>query len=163
MFGYHDNFPIYKYLLLIFAFFGLKELDFKILIKATEVKLHIETYWNDNSIHAQFRNLIFIEVKGPKFWEGQVENRAKTGKMLKVQGYLGAIFSVLHQNIRTCLVTYFWHMTSTFSFRNHKKIAKTAFLYNFPTIPPALHFSLPLFLGYILLIDVPLMWSISFQ
>ena len=70
---------------------------------------------------ALFEKLIFIEVEEPNFWGGQVEERAKMGNAPNSEIFRDDISSS-PQNIITCLVTYFWHITPTFSIMNHQKI-----------------------------------------
>ena len=127
----------------IFARFGLKTTSSLNTHKNYRCKASTLNF------HAQLEKLIFTEVGGPNFWGDRWKNRAKIGKMPRSPRYLGAIFSVPPppppQNIRTCLVTYFWHITFTFYCRNQKKLQKTVFLYNFQTIPPTLDLSLSLF------------------
>ena len=92
------------------------------------------------------KNEFSLRWECPILLGGQVENRVKIGKMPQSPRYLGAIFSVppleyqnmsgyifLAYNIRLLLQ------------ESPKKLQKTVFLYNFPTIPPTLHLSLSLF------------------
>ena len=85
---------------------------------------------------------------GSNFWEGQVENRAKTGKMLQIPGYLGKYFQFSSEYYNLSSSIFLAYNIHLFIQESQKKSQKIAFLYSFPTIPPTLHLSL--FLGYVL-------------
>ena len=125
LFGYHDNRPMNKYFLLIFAHFDLKTTTF--------LNVHKNYRYNDIILKLSGMIALFILNLKNSFllgWESPIFRGTggkiglKNGRMLQIPGCLGKIFPVPPYNIRTCLVTYFWHITSTFSFRNHQKISK---------------------------------------
>ena len=83
LFGYHDNRPVNKYILLIFAHFGLKTTTFS--------NAHKNYRYNDTTLNLSglitlfILNLknYFLGVGKPNFSGEQVENRAKIGKCSK--------------------------------------------------------------------------------
>ena len=70
------------------------------LLEFTIIKLRSQTSWNDSPILDSFKNIIFIGVGKPDFREGQVENRAKTGKLPNFPGIWGEIFPICPWNIQ---------------------------------------------------------------
>ena len=121
-----------------FLSFGLKATSFLNTRENYKCKVSIVKWY---PIHAQCEKLIFIEVGGPNFGGtgGKIGLKMENAPNSRI---FRDNISSSPWNIRTCLVTYFWHITSNYSFRNHKKNSKPHFLHNFPSIPPTFHLSL---------------------
>ena len=123
LFGYHDSWPMNKHILLIFAHFGLKTTTFLNAHKNYRCKVRT---LNLNGMIALF----ILNLKKYFYWDGRAQflgdrwkNRAKMENAPNSGMFRGNISS-FPWNTRACLVTYFWHITFTFSFRNHQIISK---------------------------------------